>query len=469
MIFKLKLKFLIIAIMMFNHYLLSAQDAEPDISYGLQECIDYALSNNVNVLNAELEKEISKATVGETRSEGLPQINGSINYTNNPAVQQQVIPNFLAPAVYQVLEAEDLATMPNGGNFGEIPVGFGTKHTGRADLTVSQLIFKGSYFVGLQAAKTYKELASKEHVKTKVDVVENVTKAYYTTLVNQERLELIEKNFNRLDTLLRETQIMYDNGFAEKIDVDRIRINFNNIKTDLTQTERLVDISYILLKYQMGIPVDQEFKVTGNLSNIDFEYSFDDLNNFNYNQRIEYSQLQTNMSLVQLDMKNNRVQYLPELSAFANYGYNMGTNDSEKIFNFNDTWFNYAAVGLTLNIPIFDGLRKSYRIQKNKLQFKQLENQAENLKNSIDLEIKQAYDNLQNSVENLAAQEENRELAEGIYNVTRIKFQQGVGSNLEVVESETAYKEAETNYYNALYDALIAKVDLEKALGILSE
>lgn len=444
-----------------------AQDTLQNNVFDLERCLDYGYEHNVQILNAELEEEISKTTVGETRAEGLPQLNGSLNYTNNPAVQQQVIPNFLAPAVYQVLEAEELATTPNGGDFGEIPVGFGTTHTGRADLVLSQLIFKGSYFVGLQAARTYKELASKEHIKTKIDLTESITKAYYTALINQERIDLLEKNYDRLDTLLYETQMMYENGFAEKIDVDRIKINFNNVKTELSSTRRLIDISYLLLKFQMGMPIDQEIILSGDISEIEFEPKIEEVINFDYNQRIDFSQLQTNKALTQLDMKNNKVQYLPELSAMANYGYNMGTNDAGEILNFDNSWFNYASIGLTMNIPIFDGLRKSYRIQKNKIQYQQLVNQESQLKNSIDLEIEQKQQNLITSTEKLEAQQENMELAENIYNVTKIKFQEGVGSNLEVVEAETNYKEAETNYYNALFDALIAKVELEKALGIL--
>jgi len=444
-----------------------AQDTLQNNLFDLERCLDYGYEHNVQILNAELEEEISKTTVGETRAEGLPQLNGSLNYTNNPAVQQQVIPNFLAPAVYQVLEAEELATTPNGGDFGEIPVGFGTTHTGRGDLVLSQLIFKGSYFVGLQAARTYKELASKEHIKTKIDLTESITKAYYTALINQERIDLLEKNYDRLDTLLYETQMMYENGFAEKIDVDRIKINFNNVKTELSSTRRLIDISYLLLKFQMGMPIDQEIILSGDISEIEFEPKIEEVINFDYNQRIDFSQLQTNKALTQLDMKNNKVQYLPELSAMANYGYNMGTNDAGEILNFDNSWFNYASIGLTMNIPIFDGLRKSYRIQKNKIQYQQQVNQESQLKNSIDLEIEQKQQNLITSTEKLEAQQENMELAENIYNVTKIKFQEGVGSNLEVVEAETNYKEAETNYYNALFDALIAKVELEKALGIL--
>lgn len=435
--------------------------------FSLSECIDYALKHNNMIANASLEENISETTIGETRAEGLPQLNGSINYSFNPAVQQQVIPNFLAPAIYQVLEEEELATMPNGGDFGEIPVGFGTANTGRADLILTQLIFKGSYFVGLQAAKTYRELARKSHISTKIDVVESVTKAYYTVLVNKERVSLMDANYGRLDTLLNETRAMYENGFAEKIDVDRIQVNFNNIKTQRLAANRILKLSYLLLKYQMGMPIGEDFDIEGDLSEIDFDFSFEAINNFNYNNRIQFSQLQTNKALVQLDLRNNKVQYFPDLSGFVNYGYTMGTNSAEDIFDFNKTWYKYASLGLNLNIPLFDGLRKSYKIQKNKIQMLQLEKQEQELKNSIDLEIRQYQIALQNSIENLEAQQENMELAKGIFDATTIKYQEGIGSNLEVVEAETAYKEAETNYFSALYDALIAKVDLEKALGIL--
>ena len=260
---------------------------------------------------------------------------------------------------------------------------------------------------------------------------------------------------------------MYENGFAEKIDVGRVRVQFNNAKTELDQNDRLTEVSYLLLKFQMGMPIDEKIELGDRISEIEFDFEITDTKNFTYADRIEFTQLTINQNLTQLDLRNNRIQYLPELTANFNYGYNSGTRDFSEITNFQDQWFNYGSFGFNLNIPIFDGLRKHHTIQKSKLQLQQLENQVGFLKNQIDLEIVQARVNLQNSLETLEVQQENLELAQEVFDVTKIKYQEGVGSNLEVTEAQNALQSAETNYYNSLYSALIARVDLKKALGTL--
>ena len=419
--------------------------------YTLQECIDYALENNQNLINKAYDKELAETQVGETLSRGLPQVNveAGVNYNFEP--QKSLLP----------------ATMldPNAPEGSEVEFSFQQKYDGNIGLTLRQLIFDGSFFVGLEAAKTYRELSTKEYIKTEIDVVEAVSKAYYNALVTEERYALLQANLARLDTLLNDTKVMYENGFAEKIDVSRLKVQHNNLKVQVDNTAKLLELSRDLLQFQMGMPVSEEIILTDELAEVAFiDPSVDE--DFSYNERIEYSQLQTNMALANLDLKNNKVQYIPTLYANFNYGYNTQTSESDQLFKTN-RWLNYGTTGLSLNIPVFDGLLKSNRIQKNKIQIRQIEKTFEQLENSIDLEIKQARVNMQNAIDQMGAQRENMELAEEIFNVTKIKYQEGVGSNLEVVEADTDYKEAQTNYYNALYEALVAKVELEKAYGQL--
>lgn len=418
----------------------------------LQECVEYALNNNQDVINAAYEKEIAQTQVGETLSRGLPQVNidAGINYNFEP--QKSLL---------------DASTFdPNVPEGQEVEVSFQQKYDGNVALSVRQLIFDGSFFVGLQASKTYKELSTKEHIKTQIDVVEAVSKAYYNVLVTEEQFELLQVNLARLDTLLNETQIMYNNGFAEKIDVSRLKVQHNNLKVQVENTEKLLTINRDLLKFQMGMPITETIALTDQLEEVVLTEPTLDSEGFNYTERIEYSQLQTNMALANLDLKNNKVQYIPTLYANFNYGYNTQTSESSQLFETN-RWLNFGTAGLSLNIPVFDGFLKSNRIQKNKIQIRQIEKSFEQMENSIDLQINQAKINMANSLEQMKAQRENMELAEEIYNVTKIKYQEGVGSNFEVVEADADYKEAQTNYYNALYDALVAKVELEKAYGTL--
>ncbi|WP_226388964.1 TolC family protein [Penaeicola halotolerans] len=422
----------------------------------LEECVTYALSNNINVQNAQLETLASKATVGETRAQGLPQISATIDFTRNLLIPRVFLPaNIFDPSAP---EGETAAAK------------FGVDYQGNMVVSVSQLIFDGSYFVGLRAAATYRELADWDKVRTEIETIETVRKAYYSVLVNEERLELLNKNVSRLDTLLKETKAMYANGFAEKIDVSRIQVQYNNIKVERDNVAELQGISIQLLKLQMGMPLVEEIQLVGSLSDFigEIDYAIDATAEVNYNDRVEYKLNATNLELADLDLKNNQVQYMPKLNAFGNWGRNTGTDDFSRLWQ-NDSWFSNSAVGLSLNIPIFDGLAKSYRVQKNRIQINQLENQRRFLEDNIQLEIRQARQSLKNSLAKLEAQKENRDLANEVFRVTKAKYQQGVGSNFELVEAETSLKEAETNYFAAIYDALIAQVELEKALGTLNQ
>ncbi len=425
----------------------------------LEECLEYAFQNNETLRNSVLEQKIAKADVGITKADGLPQVNASVSYNNNFAIQTQFLP--------AVFFADDPSEVP--ADAPPVPVQFGVQHTSNAGITLSQMIFDGSYFVGLRAARTYSELRQKELNQSKEATAEQVSKAYYTVLVSEERQKLVNSNYDRLDTLLTETKIMYENGFAEKIDVDRIRVQYNNAKTEKDKSNRVAEISYLLLKFQMGMPIDQQIQLADKISDINMSLEIENEAGFEYENRPDYAIVQVNKELVNLDLKNNRVQYLPKLTANASVGYNTGITKFNEITNFKEQWFQYGFFGFTLDIPIFDGLRKYNKIQLSQLQLQQLENQTRQLKNNIDLEIVQTRVTLQNSIETLAVQEENLALARNVFDVSKIKFQEGVGSNLEVTTAEDDLQSAETSYYSALYDALIAKVELEKALGILIE
>jgi len=423
--------------------------------FSLQDCIDYAIENNQTVKIAELEKQVSKARVGEYLSQGLPQVDASVALNKNFTVMKTFIPK----TIFDPTAPED--------EFME--VAFGTPYDGMIGLSVSQMIFKGSFFVGMNASKTYVELSSREHVQTMIDVVEAVTKAYYTVLVNEIGINLLEANHSRLDSLLRDTRAMFENGFAEKIDVNRTQVEYNNVNTQLTNARKMLAISKHLLKYQMGMPISEELEITEQLENMEFRIEELFELEASFKRRIEYSVLETREELAYLNMKNNKVQYIPNIDLVLGWGMNAGVADFDRLWRFSDpmVWPNYQVAGLSLYIPIFDGLYKSKMIQQNKLQIQQLGYQKKMLENSINLEVEDKRTSVQSNLDQLENQMENMQLAEEVFNTARIKYQEGVGSNLEVIEADNAYVAAQTNYYNALYDALLSKIELEKALGVL--
>jgi len=451
-----------------------AQESESG-SFTLDQCIEYALSNSYEISNAKIEEQIAVAKVKETIGIGLPQISGSAGVTHNQKLSRFFTtydPNggFI-----------DLSGVPGiqPGNVVAAQNFFQLKSAGTASLSVDQIIFNGSYLVGLQAANAYKELSIKTTNQTHEQVVEQVTKAYYSVLVNRERMKLFDNNINRVDSLLITTKAMYENGFAESIDVDRIQVNLNNLKTEKSKFEKLQLLSLELLKFQMNYPFSQSLEVIGELNEEVVNVNLDEyLRDWDYKGRADYQVLETNWKLQNLNIKNKYAEALPSLSANANLGYSTQSPDIGGLFKTNsgfsdiggigpDSWYSFSSFGINLNIPLFSGLQRTYKVQQEKLELKKIENGFKSLEKGIDLEIKQATTNYQNSIEALRAQEENMGLAENVARVTKIKYEQGVGSNLEVVDAESSLRETQINYYNSLFDASIAKTDLDKAFGKL--
>lgn len=443
--------------------------------FTLDQCIQYALSNSYDISNAKIEEQIAVAKVKETIGIGLPQISGSAGVTHNQKLARFFTtydPNggFI-----------DLSGVPGiqPGNVVAAQNFFQLKSAGTASLSLNQIIFNGSYLVGLQAANAYKELSIKTTNQTNEQVIEQVTKAYYSVLVNRERMKLFDNNINRVDSLLITTKAMYENGFAESIDVDRIQVNLNNLKTEKSKFEKLQQLSVELLKFQMNYPFGQTIDVVGELNEEVVNVNLDEyLRDWDYKGRADYQVLETNWKLQNLNIKNKYAEALPSLSANANLGYSTQSPDIAGLFKTNssfsdngaigpDSWYSFSSFGLNLNIPLFSGLQRTYKVQQEKLELKKIENGFKSLEKGIDLEIKQATINYQNSIEALKSQEENMGLAENVAKVTKIKYEQGVGSNLEVIDAESSLRETQINYYNALFDASIAKTDLDKAFGKL--
>ncbi len=416
----------------------------------LAQAIDYALTHNQNLENAGLQVAAAEGFVKENIATGFPQINGSVDLSDN----------FNLPITY--LPAEIV-----GGPPGEyVPVQFGTRYSGNANLNVTQMVFDGVFFVGLEAARTFKERTEKEYKQAKISLREAVTKAYYNVLVNELTLELIEKNYGRLDTLLSETRAMYENGFAERIDVSRVQVQYNNIKVSLDNARKSLQVARALLKFQLGMPVSDSLVLTDRLDATMFEPVEEE--DFTYNRRIEYSILQTQEKLALLNIKRTKVEYLPKLDLYLNLGAVAGTGLAGNLFNIGNEWFDFGVAGLKLTVPVFDGLRKHYNIQQRKIELEQVHNNFDYIENQINLEIQQARVAYENGVANMKTQLENMKIAEEVYQITKTKYQQGVGSNIEVINADAEYKEAQTNYFQALYQALIAKVEYEKALGLLN-
>jgi len=433
--------------------------AQETLEMSLDDCIQYALKNNEQIAIAKFENEIAETEIGETLSLGLPQVNAQVDVINNTRIPLSPLPGDLAGS------EDDFVLVP-----------LQTQYSSTPSIGLSQMIFDGSFFVGLEASRTLRELRVKETERTEIDIIEAVSKAYYAVLINEANLVQLKENLGRLDTLLYETTALYENGFAELIDVSRIKIQQNNLSTDLKNTSDQLVITLSLLKFQMGMPINQSIILSETLNSDKFEplLQGDSNTEYQYEDRIDYSILQTNYDLTLLDVKNNRAQRMPNIYLNYNLGWNAFSEDAGDIIRFSETdpfpvYNRFSNIGFSLSVPLFDGLRKRNLIQRAEIQGKQIKSSMKLTENQIDLEVEQSTINYNNALRDLKTQEENTLLAKQVYEVTKTKYNEGIGANLEVIEADNDYKQAQTNYLNALYEVINSQIELKKALGILNK
>jgi outer membrane protein TolC len=452
----LKMKLLKLSIALISVF--SMEDLWAQKSFSAKEAVAYALENNPNVKNAKIETKVAEAKVSETIGIGLPQISGSTTLLHYPQVQPFII--------------ENTGTPPFGSPEGiGDPIAFALqlKNSFTGSIEAKQMIFNGSYLVGLKASRTYKELSAKQLKQVKEQIAEGILKSYYSQLVNEEKAKLLDLNISRLDSTYRETQQLFKNGFVEQIDLNRILVTLNNLKAEKQKTIRMLTIAAYALKLQMGMAVKDSIILTSKLDEINTSEIIPANTVLDYGKRSDYSILQTQKSLAHLQVQNIKSQYLPSLFGLATYGFVSAASKFENLGNFNqkNRYAPYNFIGINLSVPVFDGFQKKHQITQKKLEIEKINNGFKQLENAIDLELNQANINLANAQTNMDIQKRNLDLAKEVVRVAKVKYKQGVGSNLEVTNAESSLKESQTNYYTALYDFMVAKIDLDKAQGQL--
>lgn len=422
-----------------------AQLTDTVAHFSLQEAIDYAQNHSSSILNAKLDQDIAGNTVRQTIAIGLPQLSGNANFQDFLKVPTNLLP---------------------GDFFGQpgtmVPVKFGVKYQSSVGLELNQKVFDGTYLVGLQASRTYKELSTKNLKRSRIETAVAVSKAYYSVLVSNEQLSLLDANLLRLKKSFHDTEALFKNGFVEKIDVDRLTVLNNNLETERENVIRLLTLNVNLLKFQMGMSIQSKLTLKDSISGLQVEHMLSASDTATYQNRIEYSLLETQKKLNELDLKRYKSLYLPTLSAFGNTSESFQSNSFSDLF---DRSFPSTVIGLRLAVPIISGGMKIYQVRNAKLEILKTQNNLNNLKNGINLEVEQAQTTYMNGLKSLENQKRNMELAQEVLRVTKIKYEQGVGSSIEVTTAETSLKESQNNYINALYDLLINKVNMDKALG----
>ena len=438
--------------------------------FSIQQAVDYAKKNNVNVKNALVDVQIQEQQNREFTSNAYPHINASFGTSYNPNVATQVVPNFISPATYQVLIDEgvkngngQLIQMPN--DFGFIAAQFGSKFSVTGGISLQQVLFDGQVFVGLLARGAAVEFRKRNVEVTEEIIKANIYKIYYQLVVSKTQTELLDANITLLEKLLKDTRIIYENGFAEKLDIDKVSVQLTNLQTEKLKVLNTISNGYYGLKVLMGMPVSDELVLTDKLSDEQIKEGALEKSVYSYDERKEYQYAQMGKVLNEYNVRRYKLSQIPTLSLNANYAKNAQRNQWS--FTRRGDWFTISSVNLNISIPIFNGFFTKSKIEQAKLEVKKIDNQLEALKLSIDNEVAVARNNFRSAIATMDFQKKNMELAEKIYQQTKKKYEIGTGSQTEINTAQTDLKAAQTNYITALYDAVVAKVDFMKATGKL--
>ena len=442
--------YLSVIIMIFAGSIATAQQPVP---LSLDACMDYALKHNYNIKNAQIDVLIQKAQVNEQVSAAYPHINGKADLTYYNVPQRSFI------------DAHDLDPAIPSGTVEAFP--FSLAYGSDASVTTSQTLFDGSIFVALKARNTVIELARLNGDVTEETVRYNVYKAYNSLVIAYRQNDIIKQSLSYARSLEHDIVVTKENGMAEKIDVERTSVQVNNLMTDSISVGNLLTTSEQMLKYQMGMDINTPIILTDTLLEQRKQNTAELLNEEeNYARIPEFNVANTALKLNEFNVQRYQLSGIPTLSAYWVYGSNYGEEQFNQVFNFNNYWAN-STLGLTLNIPIFNGFLRHNQVVEAKLNVEKSKNNIAYLKESLDFQVATSKTTVKNNLLQVQSQRRNMELATDVLELAQKKYKAGVGSNLEVTQAQTDLLRAQTNYFNALLDLINAQADLKKALGLL--
>lgn len=442
------LRYKLLTLLILSTGLLSAQP----LSLSLNQAMQLAIDSSYVTRNARYNSAMQKKEVKDVLANGLPQINGSAELQNYLEIPTQLVPAEFFP----------------GGGSGEFTeIQFGTKYNLTGSLNATQLIFDGTYIVGLKASKTVLELARNQELKSEQEIRFQVAEAYHTVLLAQENLKILQDNLDNVQKTLDDTQALYDNGLTEQQDVDQIKLNLNQIQINIDNTQRFLEISRQTLNFLIGIELDKEVVLTDNIENLvklSNDPAYLDVEAQLYTHP-DYLIARSNLEIQDLTVRGNKAAYYPSLSGFFNYQRSAQRDE----FNFlegGEPWYPTSIIGLKLNVPIWSSLQRKARVQKAEIGLEQSQMQLEQTEENLKLQVSRARSNYQQALKTWENQKESLELAQSISEKTNIKYSEGIVSSFELNVSESQLLNEQTKYIQAAMDLLTAKQNLDKALNI---
>lgn len=423
----------------------SAQSEQ--LVFSLDEARDYAVEHSYYTRKANIDQVMATKKMKEVTAIGLPQVNASADFSNFFDIPTSLVPDFSNP-----------------GSDAKIPMQFGTDYNVGASLTVNQLIFNGSYIVGLQAAKSYREMSDKVVVKSEREIKDQVTQAYGNVIVAVENFETIKGNKEFLAITLEETKALYESGFAQEQDVDQLTILVQSADIQYNRADRLREISENFLKYQMGIEIGTEIVLTDSLGTIIAYGNDSTITNqaFDVNAHIDF-QIATNRQELQLlNLKNEKAAFLPSLGAFYQYQQNYQNNDLSMN---GDYWFPTSLWGLQLNIPILSSGQRVYVKQQAELNWQKSQIDAQMAEEGLTVEFLTKKSEYQFSVDQYKNAKDNMDLVQRVVNKETQKYQEGMSSSLNLANAQIQFFQIQGTYVQAIMEMINARSAMDRILS----
>ncbi|WP_333780771.1 TolC family protein [Tenacibaculum pacificus] len=410
----------------------------------MQQAIDYAIKNSYNNKIAENDIKAAIKRKWETTTIGLPQIDAKVDYINNLKQQFPGI-DFNQDGI----------------------VDFGAKQSVTGTATLRQLLFDGSYLVGLQAAKTYLKISEQAKEKTGLATREAIINAYGNILVSEKLIEILQKNSNILEKNFKDAKKINENGLNEEEDVEQLEITLGNIQNSLRNAIRLKEIAYQMLNLSLGNPINTKLILTDNLDSLIMPSTALALlsKTFNLDTHIDFKIAENDRESKRLLMRLEQSKGLPSLSAFMNYSY-IANSDDFSFFDSSQKWIPTSVFGVSLNIPIFSSLGRSAKTAQARIELESADIRLEEVKQKLNLQTASAKSEYQLSIENYEYAMKNMKLAERIEKKQQIKFFEGISSSFDLSQAQNQLYTQQNNYVQSMLAVITKKAALENALNI---
>jgi outer membrane protein TolC len=434
-----------------------AQESGDTLFFSIEEAMSHASKHAFQKISSEYEVASAKKKIWETIASGLPQVDFSGQYNHSIDVPVSLLPAEIIP--------EEMRP-PGIGPGDKVPVSFSTAYDANYSVSVSQMIFDGSYFVGLQATRVFLDLTRHQDEKTEIEIRNTVAKAYFLVLSARENHDAFAKNLAINRVTLKETESLFENGFRESLDVSQIKLMVREAEKQIVQVKRNEEVALAVLRFSMGLDEEQPIKLTEDFENLSAKGIDEEKKEKGWipTEHINYKMAHTNVESQELQLKNLRAGYLPKINAFYTY-QKTGYGDAWNVFN--DEWYKATFAGLSVSVPIFSSGMRHAQIQQQKIAWDKSKNERTQALRNIKTQSLTALTEYNSAIDQYEIAIESKALASDIYEKTRIKFTNGIAGSFELTQQQGQFIQAQISHVQAALNLLNARITYLKAIGQL--